>query len=356
MVKRVNFERLAAKIFCICTLSVILWAVLKYFGGMLIALSAALSLSFFINRCAAWLQRALRLPKRLCAALLFFSVVSTGATAAVLLILRLYGELEGAVCRIAESKTQIIFTLTRVLSFFEGAGERLGLLGKEGALSAHISSLMSSLPNHVLSAALGGVGRLLSGLSDIAPRTVLSVLLFFIATAYLSVDGDRVKRAAAAVIPKRYMSAVKGMIHGLIGGALQYIKAYVILFLMTLFELYVGFLILRIPYPLLISLAVAAVDILPLFGAGIVLLPWAAVSFVLGNYSVGTGLLILYGVVLVVRQVAEPYIIGEKMGFHPLLLLILTIICFFLFGAVGALLSPFVAIFIREAVKYYREQ
>ena len=110
---------------------------------------------------------------------------------------------------------------------------------------------------------------------------------------------------------------------------------------MTFIEIYIGLLLLRIPYPLLISLAVATVDILPVFGAGAVLIPWIGISFSLGSVRVGIGLLILYGVITVVRQIAEPYIVGQRIGIHPFISLTAMFTGFMLFGALGGLLMPF---------------
>ena len=81
------------------------------------------------------------------------------------------------------------------------------------------------------------------------------------------------------------------------------IKSYSIIMSITFVELSIGLSILKISNPFLIALAISVFDILPILGAGGVLLPWAIFSLILGNVPLGIGLFILYGVIMVVRQV-----------------------------------------------------
>ena len=109
-----------------------------------------------------------------------------------------------------------------------------------------------------------------------------------------------------------------------------------------------GLLILRQPYPLLVALGVSIVDVLPVLGTGTVLVPWAVVMILLKNYSVGFGLLILYGVVTIVRQIAEPHLVGGSLGIHPLASLLFMFAGLQLFGFWGLLLGPAAALIFQE--------
>jgi predicted PurR-regulated permease PerM len=42
-----------------------------------------------------------------------------------------------------------------------------------------------------------------------------------------------------------------------------------------------------------------------------------------GNYALGLGILLLYVIITVVRNVLEPRIVGKRIGLHPLVTLIL---------------------------------
>ena len=125
--------------------------------------------------------------------------------------------------------------------------------------------------------------------------------------------------------------------------------------LITFSILLIGFLILKIPYALLLALLSAIVDMLPVLGVGTVLIPWAAVLLLQKNYYLGFALLILYAVCVLVRQVAEPKLIGKSLGLHPVLTLFATYVGFELFGVIGMLLAPFLALLARTAFLQFSE-
>ena len=85
----------------------------------------------------------------------------------------------------------------------------------------------------------------------------------------------------------------------------------------TFLELYAGFTILRIPMAAPTAFLVAVVDILPVLGTGTVLIPWGLLMLILGDTSLGVGILVLYLIITVVRQSLEPKIIGSQVGASP---------------------------------------
>lgn len=91
--------------------------------------------------------------------------------------------------------------------------------------------------------------------------------------------------------------------------------------IITFSELLVGLLVIGIENPLLIALTIAVVDVLPVLGAGTVLIPWGIVNIIFGNTKLGLSLLLLYVIILFVRQLIEPKIVGQQIGVHPLLTL-----------------------------------
>ena len=98
----------------------------------------------------------------------------------------------------------------------------------------------------------------------------------------------------------------------------------------------------------MIALIIAAVDILPVLGTGVILVPWGILTIIEQNYFVGFGLLALFAIVTIVRQITEPYFIGESLGLHPLLSLFSMFAGLKLFGIIGMLLAPPIAILAKE--------
>ena len=115
----------------------------------------------------------------------------------------------------------------------------------------------------------------------------------------------------------------------------------------TFFELYIGLGIMGVDYSFLLALGISFLDALPIFGVGTVLIPWAVLSFITHDFALGFGLVILWALVSVIRQIIEPRIIGGTIGLHPIVTLIGMYVGFRLFSIVGMFLAPAVIIAAR---------
>ena len=125
--------------------------------------------------------------------------------------------------------------------------------------------------------------------------------------------------------------------------ALNYMRAYGKLFALTFLEVFVGLLLLKIPYALIMAVCIASVDILPVLGAGAILLPWSLAMFLCGDHRMSLALVVLYGVITIVRQIAEPRILGARLGIHPLMSLFCVTLGVGLFGWIGVFVGPIFA-------------
>jgi len=70
-----------------------------------------------------------------------------------------------------------------------------------------------------------------------------------------------------------------------------------------------------------------------------------------GDVKFGIGLLILYGIIVVVRQILEPKLVGENIGLHPLTTLVSLYIGYRLLGFWGFIIGPAVVIIYKAFVK-----
>jgi predicted PurR-regulated permease PerM len=100
----------------------------------------------------------------------------------------------------------------------------------------------------------------------------------------------------------------------------------------------------RIKNALFLALIISLLDILPLIGVGTVILPWGIFQILFGSVAEGIGLIVLLIVHEVVRQFAEPKIVGKSLGLHPIISLVLLYVGYSLFGFAGLLLTPVVGI------------
>ena len=89
-------------------------------------------------------------------------------------------------------------------------------------------------------------------------------------------------------------------------------------------------------------------DILPIVGSGLVLAPWAAIKLLQGQIGTGVGLAVLWAVVIIVRQYAEPKIVGKQVGLHPLATLLCLWVGLKLAGGIGMFALPIGLLIIME--------
>lgn len=103
--------------------------------------------------------------------------------------------------------------------------------------------------------------------------------------------------------------------------------------------LLIGLTVLKVRYSLLIALLMAFLDFLPFFGTGIVLVPWAVVTAIGGNYLRAFGFLVIWGVGQLFRQLIQPKIMGESIGMEPIPTLFLLFIGYRIAGVGGMLIA-----------------
>src|SRR5699024_7743166 len=76
-------------------------------------------------------------------------------------------------------------------------------------------------------------------------------------------------------------------------------------------------------------------------------LPWAIYAFSTGDFFIGTGLSILYGLIVLQRQLIKPKILSSSLGISPLMTLLTMYAGFKLLGFVGIIFGPLTFILLK---------
>ena len=88
-----------------------------------------------------------------------------------------------------------------------------------------------------------------------------------------------------------------------------------------------------------------------MLGTGTVLVPWGAACLIIGKTRTGVYLLLLYLVIMVVRYIVEPKVVGSQLGLHPLLSLVAMFVGLRVFGVVGLILGPAVVVAVQAIMR-----
>lgn len=158
--------------------------------------------------------------------------------------------------------------------------------------------------------------------------TILSAY-FFIARREEIVDG------AKKVLPKSVVDGWYFIYNNFTNAVGGYFKAQFKIMLVLAVIMFFGFEIISVPYSFLLALGIALLDFLPVFGTGAVLWPWALIDVFTGNYYQAIGLMIIYLVCQIVKQILQPKLVGDSIGMSPLATLFFLYIGYRLYGVVG---------------------
>ena len=132
-----------------------------------------------------------------------------------------------------------------------------------------------------------------------------------------------------------------------------YLKAQLTLILISFVILLIGLYImyfagLNISFPLLIALGIGFVDALPILGSGVVMVPWAIISGINGDFTLGISLLVLLMIMSMTRQFMEPRIVSGNIGIHPIFTIIAMYTGFRLIGVIGMFVGPILLIILKN--------
>ncbi|QQK78271.1 sporulation integral membrane protein YtvI [Salicibibacter cibarius] len=101
---------------------------------------------------------------------------------------------------------------------------------------------------------------------------------------------------------------------------------------------------------LLVSLLVWVVDIIPLYvGPALILVPWGVFAMIIGDMTMGIQLTVLAVILLVIRRIVEPKVLGDSIGLHALPTILSMYFGFVFFGVMGLILGPFVYMAFKSA-------
>ncbi|PLS17590.1 sporulation integral membrane protein YtvI [Bacillus sp. M6-12] len=187
-------------------------------------------------------------------------------------------------------------------------------------------------------------------LATLVPGFLIEFIIYMVSLFLFSLEMPKIKRKLSTYLSQSTYQKFSLVVNDLGQAAVGFLKAQVFLSLVTFTMAYLGLWLLEVPYTLLLSILIVIVDILPILGTGSVLVPWAVISVMQGNQSLGIGLIILFAVITVVRRILEPKVFSANMGVSPLAALISLYLGFKVMGFIGLFLGPALVI-VYETLK-----
>lgn len=142
----------------------------------------------------------------------------------------------------------------------------------------------------------------------------------------------------------RWLPTLKQLKHSLWG----WLRTQLKLAAMTFALVCAGLLLLRISFAPVWAFLIALVDAVPMLGTGLILIPWSLICFLQGNTIRGLGMLGLFVTATLLRSMLEPRLLGRQLGLDPLVTLVALYLGYQLFGFIGLLFSPLLAVAVMQ--------
>ncbi len=247
----------------------------------------------------------------------------------------------------------------------------------ENFISSHLKFLPDSLESSItgyisdkLSTALGESERSdassfslptllsspLSSLWDTAkqiPSTLIAIVMAIVACCFMTSDFKTVRSSFLSLFNPDTRDTIIRAKQLLVPSLGRMAKAYLLIITITFCELSLGLGILKLMhlykggYIFIISFIIALIDIIPILGTGTILVPWAIYQLFSGNYGLAAGILIMYVIITIIRQIIEPKLVANQLGIPAFATIISMYIGSQIFGVLGIFILPITLVMIK---------
>lgn len=154
------------------------------------------------------------------------------------------------------------------------------------------------------------------------PTGLITVFITLISTFFFVKDIDIMQENVKKVFSNKglnFFRRLKSKLNGTFGG---YIKAYIIIMLVTAVISSIVYLLAKVQYAIPIAVLTAILDLLPVIGAGLIYAVLAVIMYFSGRTTATIILVIGFIVVSIVRQILEQNLVASFIGIHPLIMII----------------------------------
>lgn len=295
-----------------------------YVGYRLLAFFMPFVIGWFLAYVASplvnWLEKRVRIVKKLGSALIIILVLAGVGLLCYFLGSKLWQEIRALIENMPGIYRDLESGFYTVGENLEGIFEMLPEGVQEGwqTMISNLDQTMGNLIGRISEPTMAAAGNFAKRI----PSIFIGTIVTFISSYFFIAEREEVIIWAKKVAPDplvERMSMVMDNLKYAVGG---YFKAQFKIMIVVCLILIVGFVILDVHFYFLLAILIALLDFLPFFGTGTALIPWGLYKLMVGDYKMVIGLVILYGVTQLVRQLIQPKLVGDSMGLKPLLTLV----------------------------------
>ena len=321
----------------------------KYLLLVLIPFAISWILAYFIQKPICFLKRRLKIPKNLSSIVLILVVIGIVSGLFLLVLDKLFDELYYFYEYVQANSDELAHSVSETLDSLERTVKKLPFskFFNTENLNEKIREVASDSLMKLLTSAVEKIPSLLTSLVSLLPNLLIFVIILIFSAFYLTSDFRNINQFFLAQFNEKathFLIEFKTIFFDVIS---KFIKAYLILFLITFFTMLVVLALIGVRFAFIIALLIAIIDVLPILGCGAVLIPWSIIELISGNYTLAIELIILYIAITFIRQMLQPRIVGDFIGLHPLASLLSMFLGYAVMGIAGMFIFPIVLIILK---------
>ncbi len=273
-------------------------------------------ISCIANPVVCWLDKKLKIKKKLGSALMIVFVLGAVIGLAYLLISWLVRELGSWLLSLPQMFETITVEVNQITENLSGVLKMLpqGMRDAGSEFADNLGQTLGSLVANLSEPTMNFAGDVAKQIPAIVIGTFVVILsaYFFVADreAFLS----WVKNATPKAVYQRVSMAVSHFKHAVGGYFVAQFKIMAVICVI----LFVGLSLLRVEYAIVLSILIGFLDFLPFFGTGTAFWPWCIYTLLTGDYMRALFLAIIYVITQVVHHMIQPKLVGDEVGLKPL--------------------------------------
>ena len=346
-----KYRRAADVVICVAGAVAAIYLIFKYALGAILPFLLAYIFALIISPLAQKISKKSGASEKFISGFLVIFIFLIISLLVGVAVNRLLSELGRLIERFSESPEVFGGVLNKISQKISAIGNHSGSLagiaqGLDRLTASAAESAIEFLSAKIPSLAVSAVSSI--------PDVLLFTVSFLLSCFYLCVDRERINSFLLSLLPIKAREILPSVRTRASAAISSYLRAYLLIMLITFTEVFIGLTIIGIDYAFIIAIVIAAVDILPVLGAGAALVPWAIYCFIVSDVFKGMGLLILFAVITVIRQIIEPRIVGKSIGLHPVAMLLSVYAGLKFFGFGGIIIGPAAAIIIKGLIFFGR--
>ena len=182
------------------------------------------------------------------------------------------------------------------------------------------------------------------------PSILFDLIFVIITSLFMLLDYQRIDKLVIQKYPM--VSLVIDTIKDVLSNMF---KAYFMIMIITFIELWTGFMIMKLDNPVMLACIIAIFDFMPVLGIDMIMIPWIIISALTNKMSMAFGLLIIYMVIVITKNILEPKLIAKNLGVSPLVSLIGMYLGMKILGVMGLIIVPTLLMIIIQIIKVKQE-